>query len=65
MAQNKTQQHIRTLDIAKKIVANIDNGIIVLNEDLEIYHYNRWLEHHSGLKESDILNKKLDDVFIF
>jgi len=63
MAQNKTQQHIRTLDIAKKIVANIDNGIIVLNEDLYIYHYNKWLEHHSGLKESDILDKKLDDVF--
>jgi len=64
MAQNKTQQHIRTLDIAKKIVANIDNGIIVLDDNLNIYHYNKWLEHHSGVKEIDILNKKLDEVFI-
>jgi PAS domain S-box-containing protein len=63
MAQNKTQQHIRTLDIAQKIVANIDNGIIVLDEELYVYHYNKWLEHHSKIKEVDILNKKLDDVF--
>jgi len=63
MAQNKTQQHIRTLDIDHKIIANIDNGIIVLDESLLIYHYNKWLEHHSGIKEIEILNKKLDEIF--
>ena len=63
MAQNKTQQHIRTLDIDKKIVANIDNGIIVLNEELSVYHFNKWLELHTGIKENTILTKKLDEVF--
>jgi len=63
MAQNKTQQHIRTLDIDKKIVANIDNGIIVLNKELNIYHYNKWLELHTGIQESTILHKKIDEVF--
>jgi len=63
MAQNKTQQHIRTLDIDKKIVANIDNGIIVLNEELNIYHFNKWLELHTGIKESEILDKKIDNIF--
>ena len=63
MAQNKTQQYIRTLDVDKKIVANIDNGIIVLDQDLKIYHFNKWLELHTGIKECEILDKKIDEVF--
>ena len=63
MAQNKTQQYIRTLDIDKKIVANIDNGIIVLDQDLKIYHFNKWLELHTGIKEYDILDKKINNIF--
>jgi len=63
MAQNKTQQYIRTLDIDKKIVANIDNGIIVLNQELNIYHFNKWLELHTGIKEYEILDKKIDNIF--
>ena len=59
MAQNKTQHS----DIDKKIVANIDNGIIVLNQDLKIYHFNKWLELHTGIKEYEILDKKIDDIF--
>jgi len=63
MAKNKTQQYIRTLDIDKKIVANIDNGIIVLDQDLKIYHFNKWLELHTGIKECNILDKKINDIF--
>jgi len=63
MAQNKTQQYIRTDDINKNIVVSIDNGIIVLDDTLTIHHYNRWLELHTNLKESDLIHKKINDVF--
>ena len=63
MAQNKTQHYLRTIDVDKKIVANIDNGIIILDADLVIYHYNRWLELHTKIKESTILGKPLDEIF--
>jgi len=63
MAQNKTQHHIRTLDIDKKIVKNIDNGILVLNQELVIFRYNKWLELHSGISEESVLEKTIDTVF--
>ena len=63
MAQNKTQRHLRTIDLDKNIVSNIDNGIIVLDDTLTIYHYNRWLELHTNFKEADLLGKKIDAVF--
>jgi PAS domain S-box-containing protein len=63
MAQVKTKQHIRTIDINKKIISNIDNGIIILDDELFIYHYNRWLELNTKIKESEVLDKKLDDIF--
>ncbi len=63
MAQETTQHNIRSLDVDKKIVSSIDNGIIILDDNLNIYYYNRWLEIHTRLKESDVLHKKLDEVF--
>jgi len=63
MAQNKTQLDFRTLNIDKAIIENIDNGLIVLDEELNIYHFNRWLELNTKLKERDLLGKKLNEVF--
>jgi len=63
MAQNETKHNPRTIDIDKNIVSNIDNGIVVLDTSLSIYHYNRWLELHTNLKEENLLNKKIYDVF--
>jgi len=63
MAQNKAQYNFRTLDLDQKIVQSIDNGIVVLDDNLYIYHYNRWLELHTGKKESQVLHKKLNEVF--
>jgi PAS domain S-box-containing protein len=63
MAQNKTQHYLRTIDVDQKIVANIDNGIIILDANLIIYHYNRWLELHTKIKESDVLGETLDKLF--
>ena len=56
-------QYIKTVDISKSIIENIDKGIIVLDKNLHVYHFNRWLQNHTSIKESDILNKKIDSIF--
>ncbi len=63
MAQEQTQHNLRTLTVDEKIVANIDNGILVLDDSLCIHHYNKWLELHTGKKEKDLLTLKISDVF--
>ena len=63
MAQETVKCDIRSLDLDKKIISNIDNGIIILDDELNIYYYNRWLEIHTGLNESEVLHKKLDKIF--
>ncbi len=63
MAQNKTQLDFRTLNINKAIIENIDNGLIVLDKELNIYHFNRWIELNTKLKEKEILGEKLYEVF--
>ena len=63
MAQNETQHYSRTLDINKKVVENIDNGILVLNDTLEIHHFNRWLELHTNMKEDAVRGKILNTLF--
>ncbi len=63
MAQNETQHDSRTLDINKKVVENIDNGILVLDDSLKIHHFNRWLELHTNMKEEDVSGKQLDALF--
>ena len=63
MAQEQTQHDTRTLNVDKNIVANIDNGILVLDDSLSIHHYNKWLELHTGKKEKALLGKRIDDIF--
>lgn len=63
MAKNKTKYYLSTSYIDKKIVANIDNGIIILDNKLCIYHYNKWLELHTKIKEIDVIGKKLNEIF--
>jgi len=63
MVKSKIKQHLSTSDIDKKIVANIDNGIVILDDELCIYSYNRWLELHTNIKECEVVEKKLNEVF--
>ena len=55
MAQNKTQYNLRTADL--------DNGIIIVDDSLTIYHFNKWLELHTKIDEESVLTKKLDKIF--
>ena len=63
MAQNKTQQYIKQLDIDKNILSAINNGVIVLDDQLQIHYYNKWMQLHTKLKEDDVLGKKLYEIF--
>jgi len=55
MAQNKTQYNLRTADL--------DNGIIIVDDTLSIYHFNKWLELQTKIDEESVVNKKLNEVF--
>lgn len=46
------------------IICNtVDNGIIVLNKDLKVFFWNRWLETRTGLEASNIINKNILDFY--
>ncbi|PHS57162.1 MAG: hypothetical protein COB17_07070 [Sulfurimonas sp.] len=63
MAQTKIEQYISCIDIDKKLISNINNGILILDDKLTIYYFNKWLELHTKLKEQDVLYKQLDTIF--
>jgi signal transduction histidine kinase len=63
MAKNSAQYDTRTTHIDTKIVSNIDNGILILDDNLIIYHYNKWLELQTKRKEQDVLGQKIDTIF--
>lgn len=63
MAQNKTQQHFRQLNVDKEILSVINNGVIILDDQLQIHYYNKWMQLHTKLKEDNVLGKKLYEIF--
>ena len=63
MAEESTQQYLRSIDVNQKIVASIDNGIIILDDKLQIQYFNKWLEIHTSIKEIDVIGKEIHSVF--
>ena len=63
MAEESIKQYLRSIDVDKKLVSSIDNGIIILDEELNIFYFNQWLEIHTQLKKNDVFNKKLYELF--
>ena len=51
MAKESTKHYLRSIDVDKKLVSSIDNGIIILDEELNIFYFNQWLEIHTHLKK--------------
>ena len=42
------------------IICNtVDNGIIVLNKDLKVFFWNRWLETRTGIEANSIIDKNI------
>lgn len=47
-----------------KIIFNsVDNGIIILDKDLNILAWNKWLEIFTKLHEKDVINKNICELF--
>ena len=51
------------IDNPNVIFDTIDNGIILLDEDMTILYWNKWLEIKTEIAKEDILNKNLYEVF--
>ncbi len=45
------------------ICNTVDNGIILINKNLEVKFWNRWLEIRTGINFKDIENKNLRDFY--
>lgn len=41
----------------------VDVGIIILKPDLSIFKWNRWMEHHSGIKGDEAIGRSLFAVY--
>ncbi|RJQ13401.1 MAG: GGDEF domain-containing protein [Nitrospiraceae bacterium] len=49
--------------ILNQIFDAINIGIVILDRDLKIYEWNRWMEIHSGLEASKIHGSLIFDIF--
>ena len=63
MAKKQTQHYLRSSDVNEKLVSAIDNGILILDEELKIHYFNSWLEINTLHKEADLLNKTICEIF--
>ena len=63
MAQTTIEQYIRRDDIDNTLISSIDNGVIILDSNLKIFHYNKWLELHTNIKEPYALDNTLGNLF--
>ena len=63
MAQTQTQQNSRRIDVSEEVLSVINNGVILLDNTLTIHSYNKWMQLHTKLKESDLIGKKLYEIF--
>ena len=52
-----------SLNKADLICETIDNGIILLNENLEVLFWNKWLETRTNISFDQISQKKITEVF--
>ncbi len=51
------------IDLAAIIVDRIDVGIFVLNENMEVQLWNRFMQTHSGIKSNEMFGRNIFDVF--
>ncbi|WP_419783067.1 ATP-binding protein [Malaciobacter marinus] len=45
------------------ICNTVDNGVIILDEDLNVHFWNSWLESRTNIKSEEIISKKLTEFF--
>ena len=45
------------------LLDGLENGVIILDEDLSVYYWNLWMEINTGIKANDIMGNNLKDYF--
>ena len=63
MAQNTTQHDIRTIDVNQHFISNVDNGVFIIDTELNILYYNKWIAIHAQVEENELIGNKLHEVF--
>jgi len=51
------------MQFSKKILDSIENGIIILDDELKIHFWNKWLTSKTLILDKDVKNKKIDELF--
>ena len=54
----------QNITMLESIVEQTVHGLIVIDKDLHVQYWNKWMENKSGLKASSVLNKPIDKVFL-
>lgn len=49
----------------EKLIGELNVGIFILDRDLNIHYWNRWLEINTGVKKESAIQKKLTELFDF
>jgi signal transduction histidine kinase len=47
----------------EKILDSIESGVIVVDEDLVVHHWNEWMEVNTSVKADEILSKAIYELF--
>lgn len=46
-----------------QIFETINTGLVVLDQDLSVIAWNRWMQHHSGITEKEIMGRQLLEFY--
>src|SRR5674476_179770 len=46
-----------------QIFSNISIGLVVLSRDMTVVAWNKWMQHHSGISEQDIVGKNVLEYY--
>ncbi len=63
MAEKSTKYYPKNIDVNERLIASIDNGILILNDKLQILYFNKWLELHTSIKENEIIGETIYSIF--
>ena len=48
---------------AKSILDTIENGILIVNRDLQVLFWNKWLAFHTGISKEEARDRLLTELF--
>ena len=63
MVENNNSEHLRISDLTDTFLQNIDHGVIVLDSDLNVIFWNRWLQIRLNISYKDIKEKNIISFF--